>query len=88
MKRSEIDQKDILIEDITPNGITMKIIYASPELMSMSDQTVQDRMVADFEGPKIMGANGLELNKKVLPKDENGNSISMNDIQPMVNEEA
>ena len=40
MEKNEIDQKSILIEDIRPNGITMKVIYTDPEYISMSDQSV------------------------------------------------
>ena len=64
----------------------MKIDYENPEFISMSDQTVQDVLEIKLDNVEILGTNGLPLDIKNLPLDENGNPLTMKNIQPMVNE--
>lgn len=41
----KLDQSSVAIEDLTENKIRLKITYDNPALVSMGDQSVQDRLI-------------------------------------------
>jgi hypothetical protein len=55
--------------------------------MSMSDQSINDRLVVDLAIP-LIGTNGLPMNKEGFDTNDNGSLQTMMDIQPMVDEES
>ena len=75
-----------MIEDLTDREISIKITFDSPELISLSDQNIRDRLVFGVVTP-LKGKNGLEMSSEGFDF-EDGELKAMNDIQPMVNEES
>lgn len=61
-----------MIESLEPRSIEMKVTFQNPEFISMSDQSIQDRIIVIFEGPEIYGKNGLPLSPKRLDTNKNG----------------
>ena len=55
-------------------------------MISINDQAIQDRLVISFGSLKLVGQNRLPFDDKNLDKDEAGNPVQVNDIQPMVDE--
>lgn len=75
------------IEDITDRSIIVKIKYDNPGLISMSDQSIQDRLVIKLSRP-LYGKNGLVMKTDGFDSDENGQIQTTRSIQPMIDTEA
>ena len=86
MERSTINSENLMIDDLTDREISIKITFDSPEFISLSDQSIQDRLVFGLTTP-LVGKNGLDMSTEGF-ESENGELNSMSDIQPMVNEES
>jgi len=61
-----------MIMEMTERKISMKVTFVDPQFISMSSQTVQDRLKVELTGPLIYGKNGLPLSKKRLNENANG----------------
>lgn len=70
-KSTVLDDNLWFIEDVQSGSINMKIKYDNPELMSMTDQSEQDRMQLKLKKP-LIGKNGLEM--KTDGFDDDGNT--------------
>lgn len=73
--------------DLKDNLISVKVTFDNPSLISMSDQSIQDRFVINIDKP-LISKNGLPMDKKGLETNEDGSLKTMMDIQPMVDEES
>lgn len=70
-KSKELDDSSWNIEDIQGKSINIKIKYDSPELISMSDQSIQDNLKIKLKKP-LIGTNGLEMKSDGLDRDKDG----------------
>jgi hypothetical protein len=76
-----------VIEGLKARELQIKILFDNPALISMSDQSVQDRLAIKFN-VLFEGKNGLMMNTKGIELNENGEAESQLNIQPMVDEES
>jgi hypothetical protein len=61
---------------LTDNEITIKVTFDNPAIISMSDQSIQDRLVVDLAKP-LIGINGLPMKKTGFETNEDGSLKAM-----------
>jgi hypothetical protein len=71
MKQTEINPGNLIIEDLKDREISIKVTFDNPAIISMSDQSVPDRMVIDLAIP-LIGQNGLEMLTDGFEKKDDG----------------
>lgn len=59
-KQYPISPENLMIEDLTDREMKIRITFESPELISIRDQSIQDRLVIGLVTP-LVGINGLEM---------------------------
>lgn len=55
MEKKYIEEASVTIEEIKDNSIKMKIEFDNPSLISMADQSVQDRLILGIDQSQIVG---------------------------------
>jgi hypothetical protein len=74
-----------VIEELSEKKIKFKINFPNPASLSLSDQSVQDRLKIGFSELPL-GKNGLPLRTTGLEANEDGSLTTDLNIQPMVDE--
>lgn len=62
---------NIMLESLDPKELKFKVSFDNPALISMSDQSINDRLLITLSEP-IFGKNGELLNTNNLPANEKG----------------
>jgi hypothetical protein len=76
-----------MLESLESRELKFKVAFDNPALVSMGDQSINDRLLIAFSSP-IYGTNGELLDTGNLPANEQGLPEPKFDIQPMVDEES